>query len=219
MKKNDPAKVFTNPLETKGDGGDAPGRNIAADEFIKALTGSKEGDEEAKHKLWTMTYNELKRLARNRLRQSKPGRTISTTVLVHEAYLKLGSSGGLKVEDRSHFLALSCRAMRQILVQYVREKNAHKRMAHQKAVTFEENISGMDPTQINLLAINQVLNELEQVDKRLVQVVECRFFGGLSADETAEVLKVSSRTVERDWVKAKLYLFKALEEPQQEAES
>ena len=184
----------------------------ATEQFANVLSAAKNGDIAAEGQLWNLVYKELRNLARRRLRNSRPGDTVSTTVLVHEVYLKIGGEKGLAVNDRSHFMALACRAMRQFLVQNARYRNAKKREGDQFPVTFDENIRGLGSEKVDLIQLNSALETLEALDKRMVQVVECRYFGGLSSQETAQALEVSARTVERDWTKAKMYLFQALTE-------
>ena len=184
-------------------------------EFARVLAEFKRGGTEAGERLWSLVYDELHAMAHRRLRRGGPGNTLNTTALVHEVYLKIGKERELGVADRGHFMALACKVMRQILVQNARYHGAKKREAQHLAKTFDDDLTGEEPGEVDILALNQALKDLEAVDKRLVAVVECRFFGGLSAEETATILAVSSRTVERDWIKAKMYLYSMLREEAQ----
>lgn len=159
-----------------------------------------------KDETWTKLYNELKRLAHYQLR-NKPQATLSPTVLVHETYLKMVNTSDLKVNDKNHLIALCCRAMRQVLVSRHREKAALKRGENAMLVTLEENLPQDVIGQVDLLALEEVLEKLEAVEPRLTQIVEMRFFGGLTNLEIADHLQVTSRTVERQWTKAKVMLF------------
>ncbi|MCB1044603.1 MAG: sigma-70 family RNA polymerase sigma factor [Acidobacteria bacterium] len=149
---------------------------------------------------WDEIYQELKRLAHRNLYASRPGHTLSTTALVNEVYIKLVKSQELNLADRQHLMALSCKAMRQVLVDYARRKAAQKRQT--------DIVVDAPPrlAQSDLLAVEEALNALAKVDPRLVQLVECRFYGGLSNAETAELMGMSQRTVERDWSRARSYL-------------
>lgn len=158
--------------------------------------------------LWEGAYSELKKIARYRLQQLKPGQTLSATVLVHEVFLKFENAEQLRISDPEHFMALSSRAMRQVIIQYFREKGAAKRISD--VLTFEDQLGEFQEGQADLFALDAALRELEKVDERMVRVVEARFFGGFSAEEISENLNISSRTVERDWQKARLLLYKKL---------
>lgn len=156
-------------------------------------------------------YDELRRLARRQLRSVPPGGTLSATALVHEVYLKLARSQCPLPRDRGHLLAVAARAMRQILVDAARRRTAGKRGGDTPAATLDDELQGADPRLAEVLAVDQVLDALSEVDPRLGRLVELRFFAGLSVDETAAALGVSDRTVKRDWRKARAFLFRALE--------
>lgn len=149
---------------------------------------------------WDDIYLELKRLAHRKLYGMKRSHTLSTTALVNEVYIKLVKGRDLNVSDRNHLLALSCRAMRQVLVDYARHKSAQKRQLDDQ---LERPFSVFNT---DLLAVEEALKSLSRIDPRLVQLVECRFYGGLSNSETADLMGTSQRTVERDWTRAKSYL-------------
>jgi RNA polymerase sigma factor (TIGR02999 family) len=182
---------------------------MAADRDITALlTALQNGDRSAMERLLALVYDDLRMRAHGQLARARPGDTLSTTALVHEAYLKLAGSSQ-SYQNRAHFFAVASRAMRQILVDYVRRNLTAKRDGH--AISLDpELIAGADRGD-ELIALDAALEELEQVDERLARTVELRFFGGLSVEETAELLEVSPRTVKRDWRKARAFLYRAME--------
>jgi RNA polymerase sigma factor (TIGR02999 family) len=143
------------------------------------------------------------------LARRRPGDTLSTTALVHEAYLKLTASSHQTYQDRVHFFAVASRAMRQILVDYARRMSAVKRDGG-RAVTFDPDLLGDPGRAEELLALDEALEQLEALDERLARTVEMRFFGGLSVEEVADALGVSPRTVKRDWRKARAFLFQVI---------
>jgi RNA polymerase sigma factor (TIGR02999 family) len=161
----------------------------------------------------TLTYQELRAIAHRRLAARAPsGGTLSTTALVHEAYLKLADQsraewGG---RDQSHFFALASLVMRHILVDRARERSAQRRGGGGRQITLDDEVIGQGDQSDALLQLNEALEALATVDPRLVQVVECRFFGGLTESEIAAALGVTTRTVQRDWVKARVLLRHAL---------
>jgi RNA polymerase sigma factor (TIGR02999 family) len=156
-------------------------------------------------------YQELRAIAHRQLAGRAPGSTLSTTALVHETYLKLADRAGGDWKDRAHFLAVASLAMRHVIVDRARERAALKRGGAPLHVTLdEENASAEGQAEI-VLHLNEALDRLSALEPRLASVVECRFFGGLSEAETAEALGVTVRTVQRDWVKARVLLQRALE--------
>ena len=181
-------------------------------DITQALLEAYDGDEVAAERLWAMVYPELQRLAHRELRAEDRGRTLDTNALVHDAYFKLVDQTRCSWRNRKHFFALACKAMRRILVDHARYRNAQKRQAQKHRVTLDEAVVMAEVRSERLLALDEALAQLEEMDERLAQVVECRFFGGLSVVETAELLEVSTRTVERDWQRAQIHLYKALRE-------
>jgi RNA polymerase sigma factor (TIGR02999 family) len=155
------------------------------------------------------SYEELRRLARRQLRRLRPGQTLTTTALVHEAFVKL-VKGPVRPEDRVHFFALAARAMRQILVDYARRRASGKRGAGMRPTTLDAEAIPVDAIADEMLGIDRALTRLEAVDERLARVVEWRFFGGMSEDEVAEILGLTTRTVRRDWRKARAFLYREL---------
>lgn len=159
--------------------------------------------------LYETAYQELKRISRHHLRANANGSTLCTTDLVHEAYLKLGARRS-SWENRAHFFAAASRAMRQVLVDYARRRRAGKRGGGAPVTTLTS-VRGDLRLQIDeLLVLDDALRRLSALNARLMQVVEMRYFGGFEDREIAEVLNVSTRTVERDWLKARLFLAKSL---------
>jgi len=159
-----------------------------------------------------MVYDQLRLIARRQLSLREHGATLSTTGLVHEAYLKLVDQSRIAWRDRAHFFALASVAMRHVLVDRARARLTQKREGHLRRVTLEnEQVAHEDQPQA-LLDLNEAVTRLAAVEPRLARVVECRFFGGLSEEETAEALDVTTRTVQRDWAKAKMLLRRALME-------
>jgi RNA polymerase sigma factor (TIGR02999 family) len=153
-----------------------------------------------------VAYEELLRAAHRHLAREQDGHTLNTTGLVHEAYLKLSGGGGAEWRDRGHFLAIASRAMRQILVDHARGRGRQKRGGGGSPVTLRTDAGSRGEETVDLLALDEALAQLASHDPRLVQLVECRFFGGLTAAETAEAMGVSLRTAERDWTRARAHL-------------
>lgn len=155
--------------------------------------------------LFPLLYRELKAVAHRQLRRA-PGHTLDTTGLVHEVYFKLEKLDTNRVEDRSHFLAIAARAMRQVLVAAARKRNSLKRDSGEKPITLDEAKAGSTVDLDHVLMVNDALENLQQIDARLASLVECRFFAGLTEKETSEALGLSLSTVQRDWRRAKAWL-------------
>jgi len=172
---------------------------------LALLRSIQEGDESASAQLFDTLYDELHRLAR-RVRHGRASETMSTTALVHEAYIKLVSAESLEPESGLHFFRIAARAMRQILVDAARRKLAGKREGDLFPVTFDDALHRGPVPAAKLLSLNLAIDRLAAVDPRASQVVECRYFAGLTIEETASALDVSSRTVKRDWRVARAFL-------------
>ena len=170
------------------------------------------GDGAAFDRLFPLVYDELRRIAHHQLGRERPDHTLGTTALVHEAYFKLVDQSRAQLTDRAHFFAVAARAMRRMLVDYARRHRAAKRGGGLGPVSLDETTLAADQRADTLVALDEALMRLAEVDERLSRVVECRFFGGLTEEETAEALAVTARTVRRDWVKAKGWLAQALRE-------
>ena len=151
-------------------------------------------------------YGELRQIAERMLRREAPGHTLQPTALLNEAWLKLGGHDGPDALSREHFLAIAARAMRQVLVEYARRRQAHKRGGDLPPITLADELVGVSIPIEDLLGLDEALVRLAAHDARLAKVVELRFFAGLSEEEIAQALRVTTRTVQRDWVKARAWL-------------
>jgi RNA polymerase sigma-70 factor (ECF subfamily) len=164
------------------------------------------GDQEALDKLIPVVYDELRRQAARYLRGERPGHTLQTTALIHEAYLRLIKQHNVEWKDRAHFYAIAARLMRQILVDHARKRQAAKRGGSDIKVPLEEEMAISPERSVDLVALDEALTRLAGIDPQQSRIVEMRYFSGLSTEETAEVMGVSSRTVKRDWNVAKAWL-------------
>ncbi len=180
-------------------------------DVTRLLVAWSNGDEAALEMLLPLIYDELHRLARRYMHNEAPGHTLQTTALVNEAYLRLVKKKDLNWQNRAHFFAVSAQSMRRILVDMARERGAFRRGGRAPHLPLEEGLVFSLERASELVALDDALSALAKLDKRRSQVVELRFFGGLSANETAEVLKVSEVTVEREWKRAKAWLSCELE--------
>lgn len=171
-----------------------------------------EGDEEAFDRLVELVYDDLRRIARHHLDAGARGGTVDTTALVHEAYMKLARVEGGVWDGRAQFFAFCSKAMRRILIDYARRRSAAKRGGARFRVPLTEDAAVVDAEVTRMLGIDQALRRLEEHDARMGRIVECRFFGSMSVADTAEALGTSTRTVEREWARARAYLHEALEE-------
>jgi RNA polymerase sigma factor (TIGR02999 family) len=162
---------------------------------------------EAMDQLFPLVYEELRQIAHRQLAHERPGHTLETSALVHETYLKLVDQTRVEWRDRAHFFRVAAWAMRRILVDYARKYRALRRGGGRQPVTLDEEEAGLAERGETLLALNDALDRLAKLNHRLSQVVECRYFGGLTEEETAEALGVTARTVQRDWAKARGWLY------------
>lgn len=179
-------------------------------EVTRLLGECSAGNRAAFDRLLPLVYDDLRGIAHRRLRGEATGHTLSTTALVHEAYLHLVDQATATWQDRAHFFAVAAKVIRQVLIDYARSRLAQKRGGGAMVVPLREELSGREPRTIELLELEEALLALARHDARLERVVECRFFGGMSVRDTALTLEVSERTVERDWARAKAYLYQAL---------
>jgi RNA polymerase sigma factor (TIGR02999 family) len=180
-------------------------------EITALLIDLREGRRDAMDRLMPLVYDELKLIAHIQLAGEQPGHTIQTTAAVHEAYLKLVGLDRIDWRDRRHFFAAAAGAMRRVLIDYARRHRALKRGGGVRPLSLDEAAVSIDERADTLVALDEALTRLAAHDERLARVVECRFFGGLSETETAEVLGITERTVRRDWVKAKAWLYQAMQ--------
>jgi RNA polymerase sigma factor (TIGR02999 family) len=164
------------------------------------------GDAAALDRLVPLVYDDLRRIARGQLRRRRPGDTLNTTGLVHEAYVRLVDQTRASWRDRGHFFAVSAIAMRQIVVDHARRRMRAKRGGDRVTVPLDDVQEPAAREAGRILEINEALEKLARVDRRMVQVVECRYFAGLTEEETAAALGVSVRTAQREWFKARAWL-------------
>jgi RNA polymerase sigma factor (TIGR02999 family) len=180
-------------------------------ELTQLLGKVQQGEPGARDALFAAAYSGLQQLARARLRQGGRSTLLDTRSLVHESYLRCVQSGSLRAEDRRAFFAYASQVMRSVIVTAARERAAEKRGGGQRPVTLSEQISDEVPGEQDILRVHEALESLEQVDARLAQVVQMRYFGGYSEQEIADTLQVTERTVQRLWLKARLMLQAAME--------
>lgn len=167
----------------------------------------KGGDEAALRRLFDAAYADLRRIARARLAKSARNAMLDTTSLVHESYMRFANAGQLRIEDRVHFMRYAGQAMRSVIVDFARQRQAERYGGDAQQVTLDSQIVGpADSGAVEILNVHQALEELAKHDPRLAQVVEMRYFGGMSEAEIADALDVAARTVRRDWDKARLLL-------------
>ena len=176
----------------------------------RLLAAWSDGDEAAFQQLLPIVHDELRRVARRQMAGERPGHVLQASALVNEAYLRLVDLKQMRWQNRAHFFAMAARLMRRILVDFARSRGYQKRGGGLQRITFDESLPVPDEQPIDLVALNDALEALTAVDERKGRVVELRFFGGLSVEETAEVLKVSGDTVKRDWKFAKNWLLREL---------
>jgi RNA polymerase sigma factor (TIGR02999 family) len=181
-------------------------------EITALLIDLREGRRDAMDRLMPLVYDELKLIAHFQLAGENPGHTLQTTAAVHEAYFKLVGLDRIDWRDRAHFFAAAAGAMRRVLIDYARRRRALKRGGGLRPLSLDDAAIDIDERADTLVALDEALTQLASHDERLARVVEYRFFGGLSETETAEALGVTERTVRRDWVKAKAWLYNAMRE-------
>jgi RNA polymerase sigma factor (TIGR02999 family) len=185
---------------------------VPPEEITRLLADWGRGDRSALDRLAPLVHAELRRIARRQMRQERPGHTLQATALVNEAYLRLAGRDDFGWHDRAHFFAVCAQVMRHILVDYARTRGRDKRGAGAAHVPLDEAAFVAGGRESGLVALDEALRELEAVDPRKGRIVELRYFAGLSVAEAAEVLKVSPTTVEREWRRAKAWLYRAMSE-------
>jgi RNA polymerase sigma-70 factor, ECF subfamily len=179
-------------------------------EITQLLLAWSKGDREALDRLFPLVYAELRRLAKSYMRKERAGHTLQTTALIHEAYLRLIDAGQVEWQNRAHFFGVAARAMRQILVEMARERGCQKRGGGERRVSLDEAMTIGAELDEDLVSLDEALGALAQFDARKAQVVEMRFFGGLTEEEIAAALGVSPETVRRDWRLARSWLRRKL---------
>lgn len=182
-----------------------PSQNIT-----KLLVDWRNGDQEALDQLMPLVYEELRRMANHYMRNERKGHTLQTSALVNEAYLRLVDHENIDWQNRSHFFGLAAQAMRRILVDHARSRNYQKRGGNAERVSLDEAANFAEERATELIALDEALQELAKLDPRKSRIVEMRYFGGLTGEETAEVLGISTATVARDWETAKAWLLREL---------
>lgn len=187
---------------------------VNADDLTGLLIEWGQGDKAALDRLTPLVYDEIRRIAHRYVQREREGQTLQTTALVNEAYLRLAGSANITWQNRAHFYAVTAQLMRRILIDQARRRQYVKHGGETQRVAFEEAVSEVglmsQPRAAELLALDEALDELARLDPRKSRVVELRYFGGLSLEETATVLNVSLMTVRRDWRAAKAWLYKAV---------
>lgn len=193
------------------------GADQTRDTVARLLEQMGKGDRQAVDQLFALLYDQLKELAGRHRRRWRGNHTLNTTVLVHEAYLRLVGQSRIEVDSQAHFRALGARAMRQILCNYARDHAAQKRGGPLQALPLDELWTLPEPGQFpdahadDLLALDEALQRLERINPRQAKVIECRFFGGLTVEETATATASSARTVKRDWAMAQAWLHREMQ--------
>jgi RNA polymerase sigma factor (TIGR02999 family) len=179
-------------------------------DVTQLLIGWRKGDRASLDEMMPLVYNELQRLASYYLSRERAGHTLQTTALVHEVYMRLVNQQNVDWKNRAHFLSLASEMMRRILVNYARDRAAAKRGGKAQRISLSKLDEAGEEPDIDLIALDQALTELEGFDARKSRIVELKFFGGMTADEIAEVLEISDATVEREWMVARTWLYRAL---------
>jgi RNA polymerase sigma factor (TIGR02999 family) len=181
-------------------------------EVTRLLLAWNAGDKAALEKLMPLVYGELHDLARRHFRRERPGHTLQPTAIVHEAYFRLIDQTRVTWKNRGHFLAIASQAMRRILIDHARGRGAEKRGGEVEKVTLDVAVASPEPArEVDILALDQALERLKSLDGAQAQIVELRFFGGLTIEETAEVMEVSPSSIKRDFRSAKAWLFRELD--------
>lgn len=180
--------------------------------ITRLLNDYSDGNKQLLVEILPLVYNELRRISSRYLREEHRNHTFQTTELVHEAYLKLIGNENISWESRAHFFGIAARSMRQILVDHARKRNAVKRGSGDKKLSLEEAATITAENDEQILALDGALNKLETLDERSGKIVEMRFFSGLTLEETAEALKISTSTAKRDWNFAKAWLYREISE-------
>ena len=183
-----------------------------ANEVTTILDAIRSGDRKAADELLPVVYDRLRRLAQQMMARERPGHTFHATELVHEAYLRLLGDGNRTWNDRRHFYGAAAQAMRRILVERARRRGRLKHGGGRKRMELDDSAAISEPEPDNIVAVDEALRRLEREDPRAVQVVMLRFFAGLDEKDTARALEISQRTVRRDWVYAKAWLYQAIAE-------
>lgn len=176
------------------------------EEVTRLLADLSAGKEGVSEKLIPLVYDELRSIASRYMRQERADHTLQTTALVHEAYIRLSGGQEMEWNSRAHFFGIAAQTMRRILIDYARKRSTDKKGGGWRRESLEEADVFIGEPSLDLIALNTALDQLSDIDPKMVRVVELRFFGGLSVEETAKVLSISTRTVKQDWRLAKAWL-------------
>lgn len=179
-------------------------------DVTQLLVDWRNGDESALNELMPLVYDELHRLAKRYMAHERHNHTLQATALVNEAYLRLAGQEQVEWQNRAHFFGIAAQVMRHLLVDHARSRQSSKRGSGAQQITLDETAAVMPETSVEVIALNTALDKLAQFDERKARIVELRYFGGLGADETAEVLGLSEITIKREWLKAKAWLFQEM---------
>jgi len=186
------------------------GEESKSSNITDLLIGWGNGDRRALDEMLPLVYDELRRLASHYLSRENPGHTLQTTALVHEAYVRLIDQRRVDWKNRAQFLGVAARVMRHILLNHARDRSAAKRGGNAQRVSLSVAVDFFNEPDVSLIALDEALSKLSELDPRKSRVVELKFFGGMTMDEIAEVLQISTATVERDWSLARAWLFRAM---------
>ncbi|PHS01371.1 MAG: RNA polymerase subunit sigma-70 [Blastopirellula sp.] len=193
------------------------GKLGVSDETTQLLSALSEGDTSAAERLLPLVYDELKRIAARQMNQERVGHTLQATALVHEAFIKLIDQTRVQWQGKAHFCAVASNIMRRILVDYARQKNAAKRGSGAQKISIDENLTpDMKQDGVDLVELDEALTQLAELNERHAKIVEMRFFGGMTVEETATALEVSTSTVKNDWRTAKAWLMIQLQDADDE---
>ena len=173
-----------------------------------------DGDQKAPEVLLPLVYEELKKLASGYMRNEREGHTLQTTALVHEAYIRLVDWKNTDWQNRAHFFAVAAQMMRKILIDYARKHRSEKRGSGQTKIALDDALIYAGESDLDLFALDEALTQLEELDPRQCRIIELRFFGGLTIDETSEVLKLSATTITDEWTMARMWLYSRLKDKQ-----
>jgi RNA polymerase sigma factor (TIGR02999 family) len=187
---------------------------MAQEDVTRLLLAWRAGDQEARDQLMAAVYDELRRRAAGYLRRERPGHALQATALVHEAYLKLVDQDRVAWQNRAHFMAVAANIMRRILVDHARAERSQKRGGAGQRITLADDLASAGPRELELLELEDALQELAGLDPQQARVVELRYFGGLSIEETGQALDISPATVKREWTMARAWLHRRLQSGQ-----
>ncbi len=186
-------------------------RSSASHKITRILDLINKGDIEASQDLFTLVYNELRKMARSQMARESPGHTLQATALVHEAYIRLMADEGSRFQNKAHFFTAAAEAMRRILIEHARRKSRNKRQGNMQRIDLDETLMIQEPKDEELLVLDEALSRLEKHDKEMSDVLKLRFFVGLTVQETAEMLNIAPRTIDRQWAAARAWLYREMQ--------